>query len=60
MHRGDEIIYIEIRIGKGGYGFCVRRLVRSNFAPEIEYQKIITPIPSTPDHRPLTSTIAFL
>ena len=29
------MIYIEIRIGRGGYGFCVHRLLRSNFTPEI-------------------------
>ena len=43
VHRGDEIIYIEIRISTGDYGFCVSRLVRSNFTLEIEYQNIATP-----------------
>ena len=39
VHRGVEIIYTS----RGGYGFCVGRLVRSNFIPEIEYQNIATP-----------------
>ena len=42
VHREEKIIYIGIRIGRGGYGFCVLRLVRSNFTPEIEYQIIVT------------------
>ena len=43
VHRRDKIIYIEIRVGRAGFVFCVRRLVRSNFTLEIEYQNIVTP-----------------
>ena len=36
VHKRGKIVYIKIRIGVGGYGFCVHRLARSNFISEKE------------------------
>ena len=59
MHRGDEIFYTEIRIGRGGYGVCVHRL-----AETILYQKLNirtqSPHPPPPHLPRTTNTIKFV